>query len=291
LYASNSPLIFDCFEFYGQEAIKVKLLKNFGDAWREEFGMFELRMMELLAGQEMSMSKYSGPENTLRLYEKIIDLKTIKLRISGRYIRLENCLKTDMKLFSTSSPPRVISTGFTELHRVATSGCPALLKQLLFSLATKNLLMTALSIRSSPSSQSVLEAGVSVSNHRVVKVLLRRAVIWCFQGTRRNASTALHFAVRATAPRSSPYPEASISCWEDVADLVTCRPEKTKSLLYLLKSIQRYNDSIVGWDGSPTFQEIVDWRDENGMTALMWASKLGNAPAVKLLLQVYFSNR
>jgi hypothetical protein len=290
IYSPNTPLIFDCFEYYGHDIVEFKLTKSFGGLFQQEIGRLSLRMMEILAGQEKSFSSNCafGLDRTLRLFERTAHMTTLCLRIHGRYIRIENCVKTEMRLFS-SGTPRMVKTSFTELHRVATSGCSALLKQLLCALSSKNLLMNALGLRSS-SGESVLDAAVSANNHRIVKVLLQRAGVWCFQGTMPNSASALHFAVRAATQRAPPFPEASISSLEDVYDLIASVPEQTKSLHYLLKFMQRFRESIIGWGNSPSFSDMVDWRDEHNMTALMWACSLGKVSAVKLLLQVTPSN-
>jgi hypothetical protein len=115
---------------------------------------------------------------------------------------------------------------------------------------------------------------------------LQRAGNLCFQGITKDNATALHFSVLV---KDSPLvvPEGSSLCWwEDVKELVDSVPERVRSLRLLLRFIQRYHSTVVGWEGSPNLAQMIDWRDSQGLTPLMCASSIGNASAVKLLLEV-----
>lgn len=295
------PVIFDVHEFYGPDLVEIKLMQVIG-LFSEEISDISVRMKDILKAQEIQlvqldeMGTFENNDglNNFWGYEEVMNINYMKIGLKIRYSRLQNCLLDEIKFYSAPFVDRApVTQGCTELHHIASLGNSDLMEQVLDSLARKGALKVALNIRSR-TGFSVLEAALHSNNYAVVKTLLQRAGIWCFQGTQIGRKTPIHAAISSDGKHGEDLSRADqhlkfldiISAPADfVSDHILGYDQNTRCLRAILRFLSRYHSNVDGWENDPCMQEMIEWRDEDDYTALMLACATGNANTIKLLLQ------
>jgi ankyrin repeat protein len=219
--------------------------------------------------EHVSKDLYSAACDGLNMDTDMV-LPEFKIRFRFRIINLFSCYHLD-SVFCGSKFGRSSS----ELQVAIENGCVPLVEQLLASLAQNSLLKKSLALRNS-SYHNALDIALLNGNVGMVKLLLRRCGIWCFQDTGqvnyrwyvRFASFMCHFMVQMQT--------CALHCAVEGRS-----PDCLRVTIRFLKS---YAADVVGW--STVFRDMVEWKDPMAYTPLAVAcSKPHTTEIIRMLLR------
>eukprot|EP01041_Mallomonas_annulata_P004988 gene4988-9967_t len=259
---NNNPkiIVFDIFEYYGQSPISLSVSYN-GFFSTKYVGSKSITLHDIIMRQDKTevqkrrlhstdasplhtdywgchaMLNLDHPINTsnTNTSQKKSNISKFKLHLCARFVPLQKCL------MNLSIGNMRFTHGYNELQYAVSYGTTDVVKDLLDTLSKKTVLRKALNCRSF-SGLSVLECAIRHKNKDVIRLLLQRAGSYCFQGTNKRSSCALHHAILS---------------------------DEVITLQLLLRFLTRYISNVVGWEGFGSIQEALNWRDANDLTPLM----------------------